>query len=142
LLKDLISVSSRDLLLKGLVFASTVVREYVRTKKHQETKHLFLSHTETEFRVRDTKTILSKTPKLSISKTPKLFISEMPKLSVSETPKQISVSTPLKTKTCFHSTQNGILFPHHSKRNSTPLETEFCFHSTRKGILFPDYITL
>jgi hypothetical protein len=117
-------------LLKDLVFASTVVREYVRTKKHQETNHPFPSHKETEFHFRDTKTILSKTPKLSVSETPKLFVSEMPKLSVSETPKWNSVSTPLETEFCFHSTQNKI--PLHLKRNSvsTPLETEFCFWIT------------
>ncbi len=108
---------------------------WVRThKKDQETKHPFPSHTETEFCFWDTKTILSETPKLSIS--------EMLKLSISETPKQNSVSTPLETKFCFHSTWNGILFPLHLKQNSTPLETEFRFHSTWNGILFPDYITL
>jgi hypothetical protein len=142
MLKDLVSVSTQDLLLKGLVIASTVVREYICTKKHQETKHPFPSHTETDFHFQDTKTILFKTPKLSISETPKLSISETPKLSVSETPKRNSISTPLKTKFCLHSTQNEILFPLYSKQNSTPLETEFCFHFTQNGVLFLDYITL
>jgi hypothetical protein len=104
LLKDLVSVSTQDLSLKDLVFASTIVREYVCTKKHQETKHPFPSHTETEFRFQDTKTILSKTPKLSVSKTPKLSLSEMPKRFVSKTPKWNSISTPLETEFCFHST--------------------------------------
>ncbi len=95
-----------------------MVREYVRTKKHQETKHPFPSHMETEFRFQNTETILSKTPKLSVSETPKLSVSKTPKLSVSKRPKQNSVSTPLETKFCFHSTQNKILFPLHSKQNS------------------------
>ncbi len=127
MLKDLVSITTRDLLLKDLIFASTIVPEYIRTKKHQETKHPFPSHKETEFRFQDTETILSKTPKLFVSKTPKLSVSKMPKLSVSETPKRNSVSTPLETEFCFHSTRNKI--PLHLKRNSvsTPLEMEFCF---------------
>ncbi len=142
MLKDLVSISTQDLSLKDLIFASTVVREYIRTKKHQGTKHPFPCHRETEFCFRDTKTILSKTPKLSIYKTPKPSVSKMPKLSIFETPKRNSVSTPLEMKFCFHSTQNGILFPLHLKQNSTPLEMEFCFHSIQNGILFLDYITL
>jgi hypothetical protein len=81
-------------------------------------KHPFPSHTETEFCFRDTKTILSKTPKLSVSKTPKLSVSETLNLSVSKTPKRNSISTPLKTKFCFHYTLNKILFPLHLKQNS------------------------
>ncbi len=87
-------------------------------EKHQETKDPFPSHTETEFRFQDTKTILSETPKLYFFVTSKLSISKTLKLSVSETPKRNSVSTPLKTKFCFHSSQNKILFPLHSKQNS------------------------
>jgi hypothetical protein len=51
---------------------STVLREYVRTKKHQETKIHFLITRKQNF--------------------------------ISETPKRNSVSTPLETKFCFHST--------------------------------------
>ncbi len=88
-----------------------MAREYVRTQKHQETKHPCPSHMETEFCFQDTKTI----PFLRHQNFP---FPRHQKLTVSKTPKWNSISTSLKMKFCFHSTWNKILFPLHSKQNS------------------------